>query len=145
MKLNGVDEPVLENQGNIAFHLKKGINNIELFYQDSQLISYLGTADNQLLSRTSNSLNFTSEVKSEKVFIYTKIANYPGWQLSVDNITQLIKTLDGRIIIELAKGKHNVMLKFSDTKSRQFSNYLSLLTLISILSYSAYVWKKTKS
>jgi len=64
MKLNGVDEPVLENQGNIAFHLKKGINNIELFYQDSQLISYLGTADNQLLSRTSNSLNFTSEVKS---------------------------------------------------------------------------------
>jgi hypothetical protein len=100
---------------------------------DSQLLSLNGKADNKLLERRSNFFHFTSSVSSNKVEVLTRVAYYPGWQLLVDGKKQPINYQDGRIVVQLDKGNHEVVLQFKETRLRAISNIISLGALIILL------------
>ena len=72
---------------------------------------------------------FETEVKSEKATVMTRVVKYPGWKLFVDGNEREVRAKDGKIIVEMGKGKHIVKLVFENTWLRIVANLLSLLTL----------------
>jgi hypothetical protein len=140
--IDGVKQSVKEIHGSIMVPLDFGVHEVELRYDDGQLISYLGESQNNLLARKSNLFKFESRVESDHVKVFTKIANYPGWHLYIDGIEKEIKDIDGRVLVELEKGSHQVELVFRETFLRRFCNHMSLATLVSLILFNFYLWQK---
>jgi hypothetical protein len=64
--------------------------------------------------------------------------NYPGWAASVDGSAAPITTLhDGTISVPVPTGQHHVELRFETTTARRVSEWLSLLTLVALLSIAS--------
>lgn len=100
---------------------------------DPDIVTFDGLSRNKLLVRKSNFFRFYSEVESSKAQIVTKISFYPGWQVFIDGKKQNIDQLDGKIRVKLDQGNHLITLVFRETRLRLFCNWLSLLTLLSII------------
>jgi len=100
-----------------------------------QLLTIEGKSLNKILVKKSNYLRFYSEVSSAKVKILTRIADYPGWQLFIDGKKEKISFKDGKISIVLSKGNHLITLIFRETNLRQFSDWLSLISLLLFIVY----------
>ena len=63
---------------------------------------------------------------------------FPGWKIYDNNkLVNQVEFQDpknrGIMTFYLDRGMHDVILKFEDTKVRKFANYISLLSIITIL------------
>ena len=127
-------------------YMPKDFDTGALADRDPQLAVISGTAQTKLLKRTSNAFQFLAQVESNQSNIATKLANYPGWELSVDGVKKELVAEQGRIIVNLPKGKHIVSLRFGETPWRLGSNLISLLSLLGIVFYTIreLIWKNVK-
>ena len=72
---------------------------------------------------------------------------FPGWKAYVDGIRKEIKTEEdvGAMLIEIPKGKHELVLRFEDTPVRYYSKIISLITFCVLVFISLFSRKKTGS
>lgn len=73
----------------------------------------------------------------DKAVIRENTLYFPGWEVLVDGKKTLIEFQDpnnrGVITFSINKGKHDVLVKFEETKLRKFADYISLVSVIIIL------------
>lgn len=83
-------------------------------------------------------INFSFTAKSNQdTTLKINKTYYPGWQATNNNMPIPLSPIDnqGRIGLKLSSGNNLITLKFSNTPIRLVSNYISLITLLVILSY----------
>lgn len=91
-------------------------------------------------------LNFTKNshqassifyVTTDSATINFPIVYFPNWELKLDGhlSTYQLDSKLGLIQGTFTKGQHEILLKFTDTPIRRFSNVLSLLTLLSFIIF----------
>ena len=73
---------------------------------------------------------------------------FPGWGAYVDRKKTVIEYQDpnnrGLITFTVPEGKHQVIVKFGETKLRLLSNTLSIVGIIGFVAFGMYLWKKRK-
>ena len=96
--------------------------------------------DTKIVITSPNPLLFRAKVENLAPETLTFHAfNYPGWEVSVDGNSTSIENNDiGAITFSLAPGKHNLVVSFTDTPVRLFSNIISLGALVICILYLAY-------
>jgi len=127
--IDGEEVEMKETQGNVLVSLDKGLHEVELKYRQEDLMNFGGDEESKMISRKSNEVIFETEVTSSKATVMTRVVKYPGWKLFVDGNEREVRAKDGKIIVEMGKGKHIVKLVFENTWLRIVANLLSLLTL----------------
>lgn len=76
---------------------------------------------------------------------------FPGWNVFVDGVETEIQFQDplyrGLITFRVTEGKHDVSIKFADTKVRTLSNFISVMSLAGVIGIfiGAFVWKKKRT
>ncbi len=97
------------------------------------------------MSQTSNKAYVVAEVKTDNAILQINILQYPGWEVYVDGArveTFVGEDPWGRIHIKLSKGKHEISARFVDTPVRKYSNMISMISWVGLLSIP--LWKKRK-
>lgn len=99
-----------------------------------EIIEGKGTIIPQLRTTTSHmfTINTTTKVRVVDNTLY-----FPGWIVSVDNLTTSIEFQDqnwrGLMTFWVNPGKHNVVVSFGDTKLRKTANLISIVGLLSLI------------
>lgn len=92
-------------------------------------------------------LSFEADVKSDTATLRLGIMDFPGWKVDVNNKTanKFIGKDEkwGRIYINLTQGVNKVQAELVDTPTRRISNYISIVSWITLLSYI--IWRKSYS
>lgn len=98
----------------------------------AEIINGKGTITNQ--SSNSKSINFETELQTESKVAFNTIF-YPGWVVEIDGKNADIShnNPNGLMEINLTKGHHIIKANFIETPLRQISNFISLLSLFSII------------
>lgn len=82
--------------------------------------------------------SYSLNVYSDKARIVENTLYFPGWTVFVDGKVTSVEFQDpahrGLITFFVSKGLHNVVVDFRDTKIRQLSSIISLLSIIFIFS-----------
>ncbi len=106
-------------------------------YPKNQIELIEGNADIVKLNNLSNIHEYVIK-NDEKVRIRENTLYFPGWKI-YDNF-QLLDNIEfqdpknrGVMTFYLDPGMHNIIIKFENTKLRQISEYVSLVTIIVIL------------
>lgn len=88
-------------------------------------------------SKTRNSVrNYTVE-SAEGVRMADYTFYFPGWNVYVDGVKTLVEWQDpdyrGVITYNVPAGKHDILVKFEDTKVRKVANILSIVSFIGLV------------
>lgn len=108
-------------------------------FHNSEFIS--GEGNIKLLKKNTTERLYTIQVSSEFARIRENTLYFPNWTVYVNNVKQNIEFQDqlnrGLITYNVSKGNNNVLIKFEDTKVRQISNMVSVISVMFVLSYIA--------
>lgn len=98
------------------------------------------SADTKIAISSANPLLFKAKIENLVPETLTFHAfNYPGWEVFVDGFKSKINNDDiGAITFDLTPGRHNLVISFTDTPVRLFSNIISLSALVISTLYLAY-------
>ena len=102
---------------------------------DKKIEIISGEADTEIIKQKSNLLIMkVNSLEESKLKINTVF--FPGWTAFLDNEqTKIFIDGNGLMIVEIPTGEHIVKLQFGETPLRLFSDIISLLTLLIILTY----------
>jgi hypothetical protein len=90
---------------------RKQKNKIEITQDKTHVLTFLS--------------NFTIEQD-----VIVNIAYFPGWEVYIDGLEKEIIILDRGFMISIPPGKHEVVIKFENTKVRKIANLITLLSLL---------------
>ena len=99
-----------------------------------------GTIEN--LSSNSKRISFSANLPSvQKVKINT--IYYPGWEVFVDGkLTKIdYHNENGIMTVDVSRGTHQILAKFTETPIRLLSDIISLASIISLVLYLVFVGK----
>lgn len=113
---------------------------------DIELIS--GQASIQRIKRNSTIHEYHISAKTRAEFLENTIY-FPGWEVLVDgaktNIEFQSEIHRGIMTFWVEKGDHNVSVVFRDTKLRQISNVITVISsIVLILGSFIFIWKRKK-
>ncbi|MDI6784806.1 MAG: 6-pyruvoyl-tetrahydropterin synthase-related protein, partial [bacterium] len=81
------------------------------------------------------------EVKSPGI-IRLNTFNFPGWQVKLDGKNYAVQTDgEGRVLLAVSNGKHQIKQIFRTTPIQKFSNYFSLLSFLLLIIYSSILYR----
>ncbi|MFC1646646.1 6-pyruvoyl-tetrahydropterin synthase-related protein [Patescibacteria group bacterium] len=107
-------------------------------YPDSQVEIISGSGNISNYSKT-NSVHVMNVVAENNLSILENTLYYPGWKAYVSNIQTPIQFQDpshkGFITFNVPKGKHQIVVKFTETKIRTITNIISFLTWLTVVSF----------
>jgi uncharacterized membrane protein len=120
--------------------------NLDYFPKDATYLSkvemkdkvevFRGDARVKIINEKSTLIKFESIGDASLMRINTYW--FPGWTAYVDSVKKEIeKDENGLMLLEVPAGKHSVLVRFEDTKTRRIANTLSLVTLVILLVLSA--------
>lgn len=71
----------------------------------------------------------------EQITLRIRTFYFPGWKAYVDGTQKEIKTEEdvGAMLIEIPKGRHELVLRFEDTPVRYYAKLLSLVSLVIVV------------
>lgn len=95
-----------------------------------------GSAKVEVLESVAHKLSFNLRAQEETTF-RINVANFPGWQLKIDNKNTEIDDNNKYKLVQskVSGGDHTVQLEFKNTKVRYIANMLTLITTIAIALY----------
>lgn len=100
-----------------------------------------GTGEISTKKKNTTERIYVIRVASDFARIRESILYFPNWSVYVNGVKVNIEFQDqlnrGLITYNLKKGTNNVLVKFEDTKVRQISNIVSLMSLVFLLLYLA--------
>lgn len=106
-----------------------------------------GSADVEEIRRTTTIHVYKVDV-TEKVRIRENTLYFPGWEVFVDNQKANIEFQDpanrGLITFFADKGRHDISIRFSDTKVRTLANAITITCLIVMVLLGLVLWKAKK-
>jgi hypothetical protein len=88
-------------------------------------------------------LSFTIDAK-QSTNVTINIFNFPGWKATVDSKSVQISSKNKfkLISIDIPYGVHDVNIKFDDTRVRAVSNFITISSLIFVLTFFINKWRK---
>lgn len=87
----------------------------------------------------SNEISFKTTMEKGNL-ARINVFSYPDWQVLIDN--QKVALIESKLLeFNVPAGKHKIDVEFTETPLRSFANYLSLLTLVSLLGFLVYKFK----
>lgn len=99
-----------------------------------------GSASINEISRNSTQHVYSIDITTDKTRLRENTLYFPGWNIYINNSKLPIDQIEfqdpknrGIMTFYLDKGVYDVIIKFEDTKLRTMSNYLTILSLITLI------------
>jgi len=104
---------------------------------DAEVLS--GKGQHTTLKKVSNFQEYQVSVESDSTEFQINTLYFPGWEASVDSKKVLLDPARdrelGRMIVDLEKGNHQIVVKLKNTPIRTLGNYLSLIGWILLVGF----------
>ncbi len=108
-----------------------------------------GKSSIQEHQRTSTNHSYEINVQNKKTRLVENTLYFPGWRVFVDGVQVPLQFQDARyrglMTFFVEEGSHQVLVQFSETMLRLLSNWISILSLVSLGIYTILSYRRTKN
>ncbi|MEK9178506.1 MAG: 6-pyruvoyl-tetrahydropterin synthase-related protein [Patescibacteria group bacterium] len=100
------------------------------------------------VSGTNTSHAYEIDVQTKNARVKENTLYFPGWKIFADGKSLDLEFQDprhrGLMTFYLPKGNHKVYAEFSETKLRQFSNYLTFASILALFTWASLIFLGTR-
>jgi hypothetical protein len=126
-------------------HLPAGIDmdKIDKGVENSRALPVKGEGEAKII-KWGSAERIIEIIAYEPLILRIRTFNFPGWKAYIDTQQRDIHTEKdtGAMLIDVAEGKHTLVLRFEDTPVRYYSKVISLVSLV-IIALLVFITKKT--